>query len=464
MEAFTFATRVLSISVIVQAFVFITFGALADYGSGRKRGLAISALGGCGASIAILLVTDASGYLAAAWLTIVSNVCFGASCVFYNAYLPILVDLHPEVCRSLGTEHEERVREEVSTFMSSVGFCCGYVSGFLMILVTIVLQLAVGNSEANANLGDRVAIATGGIWWGVWSVYTLRYLKAHPGKPIPAGEHLITKGWVSTARTVRQAAGFPETAKFLLAYFFYSDSYATIGSIGVLVMQQHMCMPSSMIAIILLEVLVFAAAGNLLSMRVQRHFSLQPKVMIFYCLCGYMLLCLLGTLGLVPGSPVGLKSVPEAFFFGAVHGSMMGPVQSYSRTLFADLIIPGQESEFFALYEITDKGSSWLGPLVAGELYRATGSVHAGFIYLGCMTFLPALLLLTVNHRKGMRDVQGLGNMQRAGVSVVTGAHATAHAILKEEEDEDEGSGMRQYGRGGEGEGGGGGGGRFIQS
>jgi UMF1 family MFS transporter len=38
--------------------------------------------------------------------------------------------------------------------------------------------------------------------------------------------------------------------------------------------------------------------------------------------------------------------------------------------VFSDLVIPGKEAEFFALYEITDKGSSWLGPLAVGEIFR----------------------------------------------------------------------------------------------
>jgi UMF1 family MFS transporter len=249
---------------------------------------------------------------------------------------------------------------------------------------------------------------------------------------------MITKGWESTVLTLRKAASFPETTKFLISYFFYSDSYSTIGSIGVLVMQQHMCMPSFMIAVVLLEVLVFAAAGSMLAIRVQHTWRLEPKQMIFACLCGYVVLCLLGILGLVPGSPVGLKSVPEAFFFGALHGLLMGPVQSYSRTLFSDLIIPGQESEFFALYEITDKGSSWLGPLVAGELYRATGSIHAGFIYLLFMTILPAMLLLTVDHRKGVQEVQGLAS---SGTSLRSSKLQLSEQRLLEDEEGEEGHG-----------------------
>ena len=79
--------------------------------------------------------------------------------------------------------------------------------------------------------------------------------------------------------------------------------------------------------------------------------------MIVGCLSGYMFLCAFSLLGLIRNSPVGLKSVPEAYVFAAVHGLIIGAVQSYSRTVFCDLVIPGKEAESFALYEITDKGS-----------------------------------------------------------------------------------------------------------
>lgn len=287
-----------------------------------------------------------------------------------------------EVRSSIGRQSEAQTRDEIANYMSSVGFGCGYVSGFVMVLVGVGVQLSVGNSRDNQNLGDRLAISIGGMWWAAWSVWTFRHLRPHPGKTLPRGQWLLTKGWTSTASSLRQATSFPETLKFLAVYFMYSDSYSTIGYLGVLAMQQQMCMPSSLVGVILLEVLAFAAAGNALALRLQRRLSLEPKRVVFLALCGYIFLCIMGLAGLVPGSPVGLKTTPEAFLFGGIHGLMLGPVQSFSRTLFADLVIPGCEAEFFALYEITDKGSSWLGPLVVGEIYRVTRSINAGFLYL----------------------------------------------------------------------------------
>lgn len=39
-----------------------------------------------------------------------------------------------------------------------------------------------------------------------------------------------------------------------------------------------------------------------------------------------------------------------------IFGFALGPIQSYSRSLYSMLIPQGHESEFFALYEISDKG------------------------------------------------------------------------------------------------------------
>ena len=54
----------------------------------------------------------------------------------------------------------------------------------------------------------------------------------------------------------------------------------------------------------------------------------------------------------------------ELLFIGCVYGLAYGVIASYSRSLFGQLIPPGYETQFFGLFEITDKGSSWMGPIV----------------------------------------------------------------------------------------------------
>ena len=42
---------------------------------------------------------------------------------------------------------------------------------------------------------------------------------------------------------------------------------------------------------------------------------------------------------------------------------MLGGSQALSRSLFSQLIPAGKEGEYYGFYEISDKGTSWLGPL-----------------------------------------------------------------------------------------------------
>jgi UMF1 family MFS transporter len=71
----------------------------------------------------------------------------------------------------------------------------------------------------------------------------------------------------------------------------------------------------------------------------------------------------------------GLKSTGEIFIFGGIYGFMIGAVQSFSRSFFASLVPPGFECTFFGLYEVTDKGSSWMAPLIASAVMDATREV-----------------------------------------------------------------------------------------
>lgn len=94
MDNTAFSLNMIAISVGLQAFFFITLAALADYG--RLRKLFLVAFGAGGAATTILFITvPEDGYMYAGVLTIVSNILFGLSVVFYNAFLPLLVAADP---------------------------------------------------------------------------------------------------------------------------------------------------------------------------------------------------------------------------------------------------------------------------------------------------------------------------------------------------------------------------------
>lgn len=95
----------------------------------------------------------------------------------------------------------------------------------------------------------------------------------------------------------------------------------------------------------------------------------------------------------------------ELFLFASVHGLTIGAVGAFSRALFSELIEKGKEGEYFAIYEITDKGSSFIGTFLFPFIGQVTGRRRLGFAYLLAMAIVATIVLSTVNAREGAKMV-----------------------------------------------------------
>ena len=89
---------------------------------------------------------------------------------------------------------------------------------------------------------------------------------------------------------------------------------------------------------------------------------------------------------------------------GAVYGFVLGGLSSYCRSLFGELIPPGSEAAFYALYAITDKGSSIFGPAIVGAITDRYGEIRPAFVFLAVLIFIPLPLMMLVDVDRGKRD------------------------------------------------------------
>lgn len=418
-EPFTFTTRVISFSVLLQTILFISTGSIADFGPWRYRFLFLSTVLGSILTMAVVFVEDASQYVTLGVLCMLSNAVWGMANVFYNAYIPVLVDTHEDVIQS---NNDLEVRDEVQNFISSAGSLCGFSSGLIMTLISLAILVVVPGDLA---MKYRLCIFFAGLWWLLWSIWSFLRLKPHAERSrIPKeGEWVSLSGWVGLLHKIREIREYPETFKFLIAWFVYSDTYSTIAAMGILVLQDRLCMGGITVGILLLIVLICAAIGNYASYVLQQWFRMSTKHMIYLCLSNYMLIAVLMTVG-IADVPIGLKNIWEAYFFSFVHGFALGPIQAYSRSLMADLTVRSKETEWFALYEITDKGSSWLGPLIVGEMYAATNDFNISFLPLIVMCTISFPLLHWVDHVKGMRECGRQGFPPDAETSLTVSSHS----------------------------------------
>ena len=85
-------------------------------------------------------------------------------------------------------------------------------------------------------------------------------------------------------------------------------------------------------------------------------------------------------------------------------GLVLGGSQALSRSLFCQLIPKGREGEYFGIYEISDKGTSWLGPLLFGLAYDTTRSYRVAIISLLVFFVVGFLALLAVPIRKAIEQ------------------------------------------------------------
>jgi UMF1 family MFS transporter len=97
-----------------------------------------------------------------------------------------------------------------------------------------------------------------------------------------------------------------------------------------------------------------------------------------------------------------------AFFAVAAIGALvLGATQALSRSAFSRLIPPGREAEYFGLYEISDRGTSWIGPLLVGVTLQLTGSYRLGMLSLLVLFGAGLLLLARVDLARAERDALG---------------------------------------------------------
>ena len=393
-----------SISVLCQALVFVSTGPVADYGTARKTlMLVFSTLGAVFTGLFVFLWDDNLWWLGGI-LIVLSNVAYGASIVFYNAYLPLLVDAAPEVieAKKAGKPEEEvfAMREALSNRMSSFGFMWGYASGVLLLIVSIgiILGVEAGRDEEEADaredtLGPRLCLLLTSVWWLLFSIYTFTGLKQRPGPPTPGKRNPIVLAWITMYQTFAEARQFPNTFIFLIAYFIYSDGVSTISFVGVLFGREELDMEDSELIYIALIVPLMALAGNYLFLTIQRKGNFKSKSMLVTNLLFLMLLPLYGLLGFIDASPIGLRQKWEIYVFAVIFGLNLGSVQSYSRVLFTELIPKGREASLLGCYEMVDKGSSWIGPLVVGAI-RENGTLRLGLVYLIVFLLVPLPIII----------------------------------------------------------------------
>jgi UMF1 family MFS transporter len=378
-DARSYWSYMISLSVIFQVVFLPMVGAIADYGRRKKEVLGAMAYLGAAATMAMFFL-EGNHYLFGGALFLIANVSFGAGVVIYNSFLP---DIAPP-----------EDRDEVS----SRGWGAGYVGGGLLLALNLLLYLnaaRIGMSEAMA---VRISLSSAGVWWAAFTIPPLMALHNRgPARMLAAGQSAIYTMLRQLVHTLRELRRYPQTLRFMVAFLLYNDAIQTVITLASQFGHDELKIPVSQLTLAILMVQFVAFFGAMgfkwLAAAISAKRAVAVSLVIWTAVLVYIYLA--------------VKTTLQFFVMAAIVALVLGGSQALSRSLYARMIPKLKEAQYFSIYEVSDKGTSWLCPLFFGLALQFTKSYRVAILSLNIFFLAGLLVLLKVDVERAERDVAG---------------------------------------------------------
>ena len=388
---------------IVIALLSPVFGAIADATGRRKPWIAafgaMLVVGSCLMWIGRPGAPELIVPLLAAYVLATIGVEFAT--VFNNAMMPTLVP-------------PERIGR-----LSGTGWATGYIGGIVSLI--LVLGFLAANPDSGRTLfglqplfgldpvtheGDRISGPLTGLWFIVFVLPMFLFTPDYPARHRLGAA--MREGLGQLQATLRSLPQQRDIALFLIANMIYTDGLVSLFAFGGIYAAGTFGWNTIQIGTF---GIILAAAGTLggwLGGKLDDR--LGPKRVI----AGSMTLLLLAIIAIllvsrdsilvipvtpaVPGGPL-FASLPERAYLllGCIIGACGAPLQAASRSLLIRMVPQDQVAQYFGLFALTGKVTSFIGPLLIGTVTALTASQKAGMAVLVLFFAAGLLLLARVN-------------------------------------------------------------------
>ena len=388
---------------IVIALLSPVFGAIADATGRRKPWIAafgaMLVVGSCLMWIGRPGAPELIVPLLAAYVLATIGVEFAT--VFNNAMMPTLVP-------------PERIGR-----LSGTGWATGYIGGIVSLI--LVLGFLAANPDSGRTLfglqplfgldpvtheGDRISGPLTGLWFIVFVLPMFLFTPDYPARHRLGAA--MREGLGQLQVTLRSLPQQRDIALFLIANMIYTDGLVSLFAFGGIYAAGTFGWNTIQIGTF---GIILAAAGTLGGwFGGKLDDRLGPKRVI----AGSMTLLLLAIIAILlvsrdsilfipvtpamPGGPL-FASLPERAYLllGCIIGACGAPLQAASRSLLIRMVPRDQVAQYFGLFALTGKVTSFIGPLLIGTVTALTASQKAGMAVLVLFFAAGLLLLARVN-------------------------------------------------------------------
>lgn len=372
----------ISLSVLLQVLILPLVGAVADYTHLKKPLMVAFCYLGVLATCLFFFVSDGL-YVVGGVLLIVANVSFGATIVLYNAFLNDITT--PDL------------RDKVS----SRGYALGYLGGGLLLAVNLAMVTGAGALGISTDLAVRLSLLSAGVWWGAFAIVAFRRLRPRaPAKSAAPGVSHLKAALSELKETWNELRRLPLTLKYLVSYMAFNDGIQTVIAVASVFLAQELFVArglpaneSFLIGLILMVQFV-AFFGALLFERIAALAGTKNAIVVSLILWSGVVIYAYGF----------LETTNQAWVMGAVIAIVLGGSQALSRSLFSQMIPAGRQASFFGVYEISERGTAWIGPLIFGMVVGATNSYRQALLSLIVLFILGMIILLLTDTDQAIKD------------------------------------------------------------
>ncbi|WP_225713679.1 MFS transporter [Bradyrhizobium semiaridum] len=299
--------------------------------------------------------------------------------------------------------------------LSGTGWATGYVGGILSLV--LVLGFLAANAATGRTLfgltplfgldpvthaGDRITGPLTGLWFVIFVAPLFLFTPDYPAKrPI---REALGEGLRELRGSLASLPQQKSMARFLLANMIYTDGLISLFAFGGIYAAGTFGWDTIRIGSFGIILAIAGTFGAWLGGKLDD--ALGPKRVIAGSL-SILLLAVIVILTVnkdsilfipvappVPGGPLFAGAAERAYIvLGCLIGAAGGPMQAASRTLLIRLAPKDRIGQYFGLFALTGKVTSFIGPLLIGAITAATASQKAGMAVL-VVFFLLGLALL----------------------------------------------------------------------
>jgi UMF1 family MFS transporter len=299
--------------------------------------------------------------------------------------------------------------------LSGTGWATGYVGGILSLIM--VLGFLAASPETGRTLfgfvplfgldpvthqGDRISGPLTGIWF---VIFVLPMFLLTPDYPAKRGlREALRGGLTELKQTLRELPRQRSLAAFLLANMIYTDGLVSLFAFGGIYAAGTFGWNTIQIGTFGIILAVAGTLGAWLGGKLDDRLGPKRVISISMLVLLASIVAILTVdrqtvllVAVAPPSPGGalFSSAAERAYLvlGCLIGGAGGPLQAASRTLLIRLAPKDRVAQYFGLFALTGKVTSFVGPLLIGIVTAVTESQKAGMAVL-VIFFLAGLALL----------------------------------------------------------------------